>query len=241
MEVHHHAHTARKKWTHYFWEFLMLFLAVFCGFFAEYQLEHKIEKEKGRQYIHSFYDDLKTDSAHISRLIRVFDRKIAALENRNNCFDSLSAGLPSNECIINLIMNSEGFSDFVYTDRTMQQLKNAGGLRLLKKADADSVLEYDKIIRFYIKSEGTALQELQSQLRNTMYSMVSYKSWLQINDTNNPDTPLLKDPDGDLVNRYFNLLDSYFFLCKYHMRELVTLKEKSISLLNYFKKKYSLK
>jgi hypothetical protein len=30
MEVHAHAHTARKKWTHYLWEFLMLFLAVFC-------------------------------------------------------------------------------------------------------------------------------------------------------------------------------------------------------------------
>ena len=29
MEVHHHAHTARKKWTHYFWKSLMLFLAVF--------------------------------------------------------------------------------------------------------------------------------------------------------------------------------------------------------------------
>ena len=36
MEVHAHTHTppasggtGRKKWTHYFWEFLMLFLAVF--------------------------------------------------------------------------------------------------------------------------------------------------------------------------------------------------------------------
>jgi hypothetical protein len=51
MEVHHHSHTSRKKWTHYFWEFLMLFLAVFCGFLAEYQLEHKIEKDKEWQYI----------------------------------------------------------------------------------------------------------------------------------------------------------------------------------------------
>jgi hypothetical protein len=42
MEVHHHAHTARKKWTHYFWEFFMLFLAVFCGFLAENQREHYI-------------------------------------------------------------------------------------------------------------------------------------------------------------------------------------------------------
>ena len=37
MEVHHHAHTPRKKWTHYFWEFFMLFLAVNCGFFVENQ------------------------------------------------------------------------------------------------------------------------------------------------------------------------------------------------------------
>ncbi|MBC7873641.1 MAG: hypothetical protein H7Y01_06585 [Ferruginibacter sp.] len=28
MEVHAHTHTARKKWTHYFWEFIMLFLVV---------------------------------------------------------------------------------------------------------------------------------------------------------------------------------------------------------------------
>ena len=49
MEVHAHTHTPRKKWTHYFWEFLMLFLAVFAGFLAEYQLEHKIEKDRARQ------------------------------------------------------------------------------------------------------------------------------------------------------------------------------------------------
>ena len=35
MEVHAHSHTARIKWTHYFCEFLMLFIAVFCGFLAE--------------------------------------------------------------------------------------------------------------------------------------------------------------------------------------------------------------
>ena len=37
MEVHADSHipTAReKKCNHYFWEFLMLFLVVFCGFLA---------------------------------------------------------------------------------------------------------------------------------------------------------------------------------------------------------------
>ncbi len=65
MEVHAHTHTARKKWTHYFWEFIMLFLAVFCGFLAEYQLEHKIEKDREKQYIQSLLTDLKTDIINI--------------------------------------------------------------------------------------------------------------------------------------------------------------------------------
>ena len=69
MEVHAHTHTPRKKWTHYFWEFLMLFLAVFCGFLAEYQLEHKIEKERGKQYIQSVYEDLKEDTASLANTI----------------------------------------------------------------------------------------------------------------------------------------------------------------------------
>jgi hypothetical protein len=46
MEVHAHTHTARKKWTHYLWEFLMLFLAVFCGFLAENQREHFVEHQR---------------------------------------------------------------------------------------------------------------------------------------------------------------------------------------------------
>ena len=48
MEIHHHTHPThgKKSWRSYFWEFLMLFLAVFCGFLAEYQLEHVIEHQR---------------------------------------------------------------------------------------------------------------------------------------------------------------------------------------------------
>ena len=53
MEVHAHTHTERKKWTHYLWEFLMLFLAVFCGFLAENQREHYIEHQREKQYMRS--------------------------------------------------------------------------------------------------------------------------------------------------------------------------------------------
>ena len=69
MEIHHHSHTADpglhrgRKWTHYFREFLMLFLAVFCGFLAEYQLEHVIEHQREKKYARTLFEDIKTDTA----------------------------------------------------------------------------------------------------------------------------------------------------------------------------------
>src|ERR1043166_8409697 len=69
MEVHNHSHTSRKKFTHYLWEFLMLFLAVFCGFLAEYQLEHIIEKDREKQFMYSMVEDLKSDTAQLNRVI----------------------------------------------------------------------------------------------------------------------------------------------------------------------------
>ena len=66
MEVHTHTHTARKKWTNYFWEFLMLFLAVFCGFMAENIREHKIEQYRANEFARSLVQDLQNDTAAIA-------------------------------------------------------------------------------------------------------------------------------------------------------------------------------
>jgi hypothetical protein len=72
MEVHTHTHTPRKKWTHYFWEFLMLFLAVFCGFMAENFREHQIEHKREKQYITSLIKDVELDTAslHLTYSVR---------------------------------------------------------------------------------------------------------------------------------------------------------------------------
>jgi hypothetical protein len=75
MEVHHHAHDPaaphhKKNWKSYFWEFLMLFLAVFCGFLAEYQLEHVIENNREKQYIISMIKELEADTAQINYTLK---------------------------------------------------------------------------------------------------------------------------------------------------------------------------
>ena len=51
---------------HYLFEFLMLFLAVFCGFLAENYRETLVNKEKELHYIQNMVVDLKADTTDIN-------------------------------------------------------------------------------------------------------------------------------------------------------------------------------
>lgn len=148
MEVHHHAHTARKKWTHYFWEFLMLFLAVFCGFLAEYQLEHTIENKREIVYIKSMIDDLQKDTTQLNYLEKAVNKIGKSLDTVLLLFSNL--GDPSSLVLNRNIYSVRDYPEFVYTDRTIQQLKSSGGMRLIrKKAAAEGILNYDNYMRSY--------------------------------------------------------------------------------------------
>ncbi|HXS54614.1 MAG TPA: hypothetical protein VN726_00740 [Hanamia sp.] len=46
MEVHHHPTVEKKNFKDYFLEFLMIFLAVTLGFFAESYREHLVDIKK---------------------------------------------------------------------------------------------------------------------------------------------------------------------------------------------------
>ena len=149
MEIHQHTHTPRKKWTHYFWEFLMLFLAVTLGFFVENQREHYIEHQREKQFVKSLFNDIKSDTANIAKII-------FARSAKERMLDSLS-----------FMMNSPRPTDFVKqvypyailigrtlpyrfipNDGTMQQLKNSGALRLIRnRAVVDSIAKYDISVR----------------------------------------------------------------------------------------------
>jgi hypothetical protein len=140
MEVH--AHTPRKKWTHYFWEFLMLFLAVFCGFLAEYQLEHKIEKDRAKELAKNFYQELKNDSA--SAVLRVQNRmrQEEALKYIANYFkDSNLTRLPK-EFAINFVYGVNFRTPSVFEPRTiiLEQLKNSGSLRYFKNDELQKLI-----------------------------------------------------------------------------------------------------
>ena len=146
MEVHAHTHTPRKKWTHYFWEFLMLFLAVFCGFLAEYQLEQTIERHREKEYMASLYQDLKTDTLNLSNLIKGKTEEIANYDSLFEIFKSKKyLQETSNAYYFGRKLLS--FRPFYPTYGTITQLENAGGLRLIRsRAIVDSIQSYKQAI-----------------------------------------------------------------------------------------------
>ncbi|MEO6221067.1 MAG: hypothetical protein ABIO81_11600, partial [Ginsengibacter sp.] len=155
MEVHHHTHPGhqKKKWTDYFWEFLMLFLAVFCGFLAEYQLEHKIESDREKQFIHSYIEDLKIDIVTINTNL-LFQKR------RRNHLDSLIYLLSEQKIkgyeneLYYLGRNLVRSTRFQSNDRTITQLKNSGSLRMIRNENAaDSIISYQKVVDNIIENQ----------------------------------------------------------------------------------------
>src|SRR5436190_20259430 len=143
MEVHHHSPTSRKKWTHYLWEFLMLFLAVFCGFLAEYQLEHKIEKDREKIYISNLYEDLKSDTAiynEYGRTGKEFDARIDSLMRLLRS-PGRSAHLDKIYYYARVLTLNTNIA--IPNQRTFTQMKNSGLLRLISKQKvAENVSSY---------------------------------------------------------------------------------------------------
>ena len=243
MEVHAHTHTARKKWTHYFWEFLMLFLAVFCGFLAEYQLEHKIEKDREKQYMISLVEDLQSDTAQLSRLINLFTL-ISEME------DSLKSALKKPDIMTNASLAYpylgyplDGYA-FHRSERTIQQLKNAGGLRLVQSVTvSNKINEYDELYRQSGEINGVAIQTYHYYTavlnrvadvdligypyseKKIMTPEVSYK-WI----TN----------DSKDIQTLYNYTVNFQWVNSIYTFQLKSLKEQAIQLIYFLKKEYHL-
>lgn len=215
----------------------MLFLAVFCGFLAENKREHMVEHKREKKYIRSLIQDISTDSSQINDWLQRYG------EMKSSC-DSVLDYFPVTPDVslkwaqnIGVILN--GFPDFIPTDQTMQQLKNAGGLRLIRNTAAtDSINAYDLNVRD-IQAEETAISNYFKEITQKTNQLISYRNIRGMNE---------KFTGKDLWIRFdiiemellFNLVFQYQREIVGFMSELEELKNKSISLIMFLKKEYHL-
>src|SRR5512138_2254521 len=148
MEVHQHSRHGKKKWTEYFWEFLMLFLAVTLGFFVENQREHYIEHQRAKVYAFTMKANLKEDTAELKQI--VYRGSFAA--NYLDTFllllntDDIKA-IPSGKLYWYGLFGGY-LRGFQPNDATFQQMKSSGSLRYFLNPELEQkISNYDQLMR----------------------------------------------------------------------------------------------
>jgi hypothetical protein len=134
MEVHAHAHTERKRWHHYLWEFFMLFAAVFCGFLAENQREHMMEHQREKEFARELYSELSDDSTVASgklssRLAKERDMNYLIGYFKDSSLTSLPREFYPAYTTVTYLINSYAFEP---KDGILSQLRNSGSLRYFR-------------------------------------------------------------------------------------------------------------
>jgi hypothetical protein len=164
MEVHAHSHTARKNWTHYFWEFLMLFLAVTLGFFVENQREHYIEHRRARELAGSFYEEMRSDSANLNKMIENRKDKESHLRYLTKYFKDSSLSKLSASFYYRFTWGIFQTSYIVFEpkDGILQQLRNSGSLRYFRN------IEIQKAVGDF----SVALNNLRTRLERETFLFV---------------------------------------------------------------------
>jgi hypothetical protein len=243
MEVHHHTHHP-KKWKEYFWEFFMLFLAVFCGFLAEIQVEHYVEHQREKQYMITMLEDLRSDTAMLNQNIQARRERIVMCDslvlllndsNKEDHGDELyfcarRASIPCN---------------FFASDRTVQQLKNSGNLRLIRnKVISNNIMSYDQNMRsgsFEMSDEI----ELRSSYRVSVVKVFNtnvFNSMVDSDSIHRPiGKPALFNSDAKLINELIGFTQYIKRIHWSQIKRSEDLSKQAISLINEIEKSYHLK
>ena len=205
MEVHHHSHSERKKWTHYFWEFLMLFLAVTLGFFVENQREHYVEHQRELQYMRSMVEDLKLDTTELTGHIRMRIERDEMLDSLVYLLTQTNIRENGNSIYYIGRIVSPPIS-FFPNDRTIQQLKSAGGLRLIRDMDiSNSIMAYDRKMRQSVFELGDE-QQVRGEYRlsaNKIFSGQVFHEMMKNKGIKRPiGNPALFSEDKALLNEF---------------------------------------
>jgi len=185
METHtHHPHTAPKKWTHYFFEFFMLFLAVFAGFLAEQMREHMVERTRAHQFLESMLMDVQTNIKNLDSLIQQDQAIIANHDSLMNWL--LADSVAIDRAAFARKMGAVWIRNFLVRKETYEQMKSSGSLRYIGNIEfLKKMMDYERVTNF----AQFRNQEFERKYYTELFIPTVYKAYdltCQVNlDTSN--------------------------------------------------------
>ncbi|HJS54130.1 MAG TPA: hypothetical protein VJ765_06280, partial [Chitinophagaceae bacterium] len=195
-------------------------------------------------------EDLVNDTVDLTRDIRGWERIVLKVDSlRNQIINPPSAR--DQRLLYRLSADLDYNNTFLYHDRTIGQLKNAGNFRLIrKKAIADSLAQYDALIESTLKAIennhhsfiNPEYRELQDQLFNSKFygirnDPVRFDSAVKAE----PEVIKIRGGKEDLQFKYYNRLYTYWARADGRVRFLKTFLRRATNLIHIIKEEYHLK
>ncbi len=210
MEIHPHSHVHhQKKWKDYLFQFFMLFLAVFLGFLAEYQLEQKFERNREKEYIHLLIEDLQTDTAILHNQLPLMRENIRGLDTLINQVYLYTEGKADTRIMYYTYHHyCRNRIDFELSQRTVNQLKNSGNMRLIRDSNATNILANMEINFEQLKEQTDFYRIRQEDASNFGMKIFDFREYQKANIKE--DGTLNPNDDGFLSLAYsppLNLTD----------------------------------
>jgi len=248
MEVHKHPHHVmhKKKWTEYLLEFFMIFFAVFLGFLAENSREHILESTREKEYIKSFYEDLTADENDLQLNINFLRNQMQEADSLQKLMWNMDIKKPANHIYMYLRGITRSSAGLVYpNDRTIVQLRNAGGMRLIRnKSVSDSMVGYYRTAEIIQFLNQDALVN-KTSLREKSTALMNAQDFAKIVDSTsriiNPSVNIyLRKADPDVVNSCLVEVDRIKTLNSTLIHRITGLKDKAGRIKNFLSGEYNL-
>ncbi len=136
MEVHHHPdlHHKPKPWKEYLLEYLMIFLAVMTGFFAESYREYLSERSKEHEYAVNIKKDLIKETKKIDIWVPATFERIKKFETLITYLET-SGPVAEGSDMYYLARISTRNAIIEASNNTFLEMKSSGNLRLIRNRD----------------------------------------------------------------------------------------------------------
>ncbi|MGN6247752.1 MAG: hypothetical protein ACTHNG_05315 [Ginsengibacter sp.] len=159
MEVHHHPQIEKKGFKEYFLEFLMIFLAVTLGFFAENLREHIKDNSEITEDIKSVLGDLENDVTHFDIAL---DGNTYSYSLSDSLVNLLHTDLSNTSQIYLYARAATGKINYFYTNsKTFDQMKAGGMLKLIRPRNL-----LDSLGLYYVTFQLLSSQDDMVRLKN---------------------------------------------------------------------------
>jgi len=204
-------------WKHYFYEFLMLFLAVYCGFIAENIREAKVEREREKVYMENLFQDLKDDTTNFSVYVKSTYDFLCSVDTLMVLMKSPDRNEHLNKIYYLARMASARSTSFFFpNERTFDQMKSSGYLRLISNRQVgDSVSGYyNSLKRVIFQNEfiSNRMSYYMGEAGNVFDASLFFKI-LKEKKEQDADKPKLMTDDPMMINKMLVQLQYYYGSC----------------------------